>query len=136
MDKVLKVIKPFAQMQVGEVLEYDSEKNEYTNTQSQSYSKLDEDDTYTVKCTSLLTLNTDYINKLIESGYLEPVKEDKGNEHVNIFDKIDEYLKIYVNEIKNLKEDMKEAPACLTLEKQTVLENLIRLLDDLKSYKY
>ena len=43
--------------------------------------------------------------------------------------------KHYADALKNLDEDMKDQPTCLKVEKTTVLNNMIKLLNHLKGLK-
>ena len=136
MDKVLKVKKSFLGTDVNDVFEYDKENNTYELNKNHTYSQVEDGNPYTVKSSYEVSLSADNINDLINKGYLVPVKDENKKVYVNIFDKIDELINLYISELKNIDEDMKNAPACLKIEKQTVLENLVQTLESLKQYKY
>ena len=69
-------------------------------------------------------------------GYLEEVNENENKtSFVNVFDEIDTLLEKYKKGMENLEEDMIGLPACVKVEKETVLSNLITLLEHLKSLK-
>ena len=63
-----------------------------------------------------------------------PPGPEKGN-FVNIFDQIDALIDSYTYELNTIDESMKDSPACMKVEKETVLRNMIKLLDHLKSLK-
>ena len=136
MDKVLKVKKSFLGTDVNDIFEYDKENNTYELNKNHTYSQVEDGNPYTVKSSYEVSLSADNINDLINKGYLVPVKDDNKKAYVNIFDKIDELINLYISDLKNIDEDMKNAPACLKIEKQTVLENLVQTLESLKQYKY
>ena len=136
MDKVLKVKKSFLGTDVNDIFEYDKENNTYELNKNHTYSQVEDGNPYTVKSSYEVSLSADNINDLINKGYLVPVKDDNKKVYVNIFDKIDELINLYISDLKNIDEDMKNAPACLKIEKQTVLENLVQTLESLKQYKY
>ena len=136
MDKVLKVKKSFLGTDVNDIFEYDKENNTYELNKNHTYSQVEDGNPYTVKSSYEVSLSADNINDLINKGYLVPVKDENKKVYVNIFDKIDELINLYISELKNIDEDMKNAPACLKIEKQTVLENLVQTLESLKQYKY
>ena len=71
---------------------------------------------------------------LLDNGYVEEVDEKKR--FVNIFDEIDNKLSEYNNELYSLKTKSDEnTPQCLIVEKETVLRNMIKLLEYLKGLK-
>ena len=71
---------------------------------------------------------------LLDNGYVEEVDEKKR--FVNIFDEIDNKLSEYNDELYTLKTKADEnTPQCLLVEKETVLRNMIKLLEYLKGLK-
>ena len=135
MDKVLKVKKSFLGVEIGDTFEYNKDENTYNCDKSNIYSYCGNNEC-TVKSNYSVSLSVDETKGFIEKGYLEVVKNDKKSEHVNVFDKIDSLIRLYTADLNNLDEDMKDSPACMKVEKQTVLENMINTLWSLKQYKY
>lgn len=85
---------------------------------------------------SKFVISAKYAEELIKSGILEDPFATKNTEpFVNVFDEIDDMLIIYSNELKNIDKDMKDQPACLKVEKTTVLNNMIKILNHLKGLK-
>ena len=70
---------------------------------------------------------------MIKAGILENAKTDKS--FVNVFDEIDNMINTYSTELKNIDKDMANSPECLKVEKTTVLQNLIKTLDHLKTLR-
>lgn len=135
MEKILKVIKPFYVMEVGDEFILSQNGKEYVSNYSEEYSSNDENDTMNANYTSNFVISTEYANALVRQGYLSEVKPKVENSYVNVFDEIDSMTNSYSKELKNLDEDCSTYPACLKLEKETVLKNLIKVLTHLKSFK-
>ena len=71
---------------------------------------------------------------LLDNGYVEEVDEKKR--FVNIFDEIDNKLSEYNEELYTLSNGYNDdTPQCLLVEKETVLRNMIKLLEYLKGLK-
>ena len=71
---------------------------------------------------------------LLDNGYVEEVNETKR--FINIFDEIDNKISEYNEELYNLKrKNNEDTPQCLLVEKETVLRNMIKLLEYLKGLK-
>ena len=135
MDKVLKVKKSFLGVEVDDTFEYNKDENTYNCDKSNVYSYCGNNDC-TIKSNYLVSISTNEANSFVEKGYLEPIKNDKNTEHVNVFDKIGTMIDAYVADLNNIDEDMKDSPECMKVEKRTVLENLVKTLWSLKQYKY
>lgn len=134
MSKILKVIKPFFVMEVGDTFELSDNGKEYVSEFNMERHESDsEDSTVSSRYSSNYTISTDYANMLIEEGYLSEV--DKNTTFVNVFDEINNMLDTYKEELESLDEDMANMPACMKVEKQTVLHNLITALEHLNSLK-
>ena len=71
---------------------------------------------------------------LIKDGYLEVATQEE-KEFVNVFDEINNLLDKYKKGLETLNEDTAELPACVKVERESVLTNLITLLEHLKSLK-
>jgi hypothetical protein len=135
MAKTLRVIDPFLYMEVGDTFEYDAESNMYTAQHSEEFHKSDESDSELRSIyQSNFAISTDYAKELIMDGYLEEVGETKKM-FTNVFDEINRLIEKYSDEKKNLNEDMANMPECLKVERATVLNNIIAVLDHLKELK-
>lgn len=133
-NKVLKVTKPFAWMEVGDTLKLSEDGYNYTNTFVDEYSSLTEKgDDISSKVETTVSFSREKADELMKSGYLAP---NEPESHVNVFGEIDAMISTYTDDLANLEEDMKNAPACIKLEKETVLRNLIKALNYLKSLKH
>ncbi len=137
MSKILKVIKKFYLLEVGDTLELSEDGIEYTNVHNEELNESDEKGSdISARFTSTYSISTDYAKLLIEEGYLAPYDEPETQKgFVNVFDEIDTMLETYNEELDNLDEDFADEPACLKVEKETVLRNMIKVLNHLNSLK-
>lgn len=137
MSKILKVIKKFYLLEVGDTLELSENGIEYTNVHNEELNESDEKGSdISARFTSTYSISTDYAKLLIEEGYLAPYDEPETQKgFVNVFDEIDNMLDTYNEELDNLDEDFADEPACLKVEKETVLRNMIKVLNHLNSLK-
>lgn len=139
MSKILKVIKRFYLLDEGDTLEFDEATNSYKNVHNEELNESnDEGDDISAKFTSTYSISPDYAKLLIEDGYLAPYNEPKEKDtknFVNVFDEIGSMLETYNEELDNLDEDFADEPACLKVEKETVLRNMIKVLNHLNSLK-
>lgn len=135
MAKILKVTKPFFVMEIGDTFEYDANTKQYKSVYNIEHNGSDEKNTTVVSTyNSVYTISEEYAKMLIDNGYIEEVDEKKR--FVNIFDEIDNKLSEYNNELYTLKTKADEnTPQCLLIEKETVLRNMIKLLEYLKGLK-
>ena len=135
MSKTLKVITPFFTLSVGDVLELSDDGKFYEFAQEEKFGQntVDGGDYESVFNTSL-SLSVDRARALVEEGYLseETSVQDK---FVNVFDEIDALLNEYKKDLDKVNEDTDNVPACLKVEKTTVLSNLIKVLTHLKNLK-
>lgn len=140
MAKTLRVINPFFIMEVGDTLELSDNEEFYVAEHNEEFHKHG-DDSEDINSTfhSEFTVSLDYAKQLIEEGYLEVDdnngKKAESSSFVNIFTEIDTLLDSYNNELKNINEDYANMPECMKVEKATVLKNMIKLLEHLKSLK-
>lgn len=132
MAKKLEVIIPFFIMEQGDVLTLSENGKEYTSSYS-SEKHLDDDPNSWSKYSSEFTISVESAKSLVKDGYLKEVESSKDNGYKNVFVEIDELLNSYNNDLTNLHNDSQ--PACLIVEKETVLRNLIKILTHLKSFK-
>lgn len=140
MSKVLKVIKPFFVLDIDDTLELSQDGTSYSSVYKEQTSQSDDassniQSTYT----SEYTISVDYAKLLIEEGYLAEVKKSEPvvdkRDFVNVFEEIDMLIEDYTEALRNIDDEMANMPACLKVERKTVLDNLITLLTHLKSLK-
>lgn len=135
MTKILKVIKPFFVMENGDTFEYNADTDQYESVYNEEHNSSNEDNSTVVSSyNSVYRISKEYAKMLLDNGYVEEV--DKKARFVNIFDEIDNKLSEYNNELYTLKTKADEnTPQCLLVEKETVLRNMIKLLEYLKGLK-
>ena len=135
MTKILKVIKPFFVMKNGDTFEYNADTDQYESVYNEEHNSSNEDNSTVVSSyNSVYRISKEYAKMLLDNGYVEEVDEKKR--FVNIFDEIDNKLSEYNNELYTLKTKADEnTPQCLLVEKETVLRNMIKLLEYLKGLK-
>ena len=134
MNKVLHVIEPFFTVEVGDTFEFDDKTNMYVSQRTEEFHKTDDSNSELRSMfNSNFAISADYAKELIADGYLE----DAGNKKVfmNVFDEIQRLSDKYSDELKNLNEDMAGMPECMKVERTTVLNNILSVLDHLKSLK-
>ena len=136
MAKILRVIEPFLVVNIGDTFEYSNEEKMYISKHNEEFYKTD-DSVNDVKSSynSEFKISVEYANALIAEGYLEEATEISDKLFVNIFDEIDTLLEKYEGDLKTIDKDMSDLPACVKVERQTVLANMITLLKHLKSLK-
>lgn len=135
MTKILKVIKPFFVMEIGDTFEFDSNTNQYKSVYSEEHNESnDENSTMMSSYNSEYTISEDYANMLVDNGYLTEVGS-KENTFINIFDEIQNLLIKYNNDLTDVLNSNDDTPQCLKVEKETVLRNMIKLLTHLASLK-
>ena len=128
----LKVVDQFYNLEVGDILTLSDDKNFYEYNVSEGSS--DKDSKFTFNAS--FKINSDYAKELIKQGYLEEVVEKQSNpEFKNIFTEIDTLLSTYYSELDSLDVEFANKPTCLKVEKNTVLNNLIKVLEYLKDLK-
>lgn len=135
MTKILKVIKPFFVMENGDTFEYNADTDQYESVYNEEHNSSNEDNSTVVSSyNSVYKISKEYAKMLLDNGYVEEV--DDKNRFVNIFDEINNKLSEYNNELCVLKsKDDENTPQCLLVEKETVLRNMIKLLEYLKGLK-
>lgn len=133
MDKYI-VKKPFFGMEPGDILEYEEKNNTYTNVKVSKNTWEDEGNERHFEYSSSIAFDPDTVEELENDGLI--YKENaKSQRRVNIFDEIDNLAATYEDDLKNVDEDMCHMPECLKVERVTVLENMLKLLNHLKSLK-
>jgi hypothetical protein len=135
MTKILKVIKPFFVMENGGTFEYNADTDQYESVYNEEHNSSNEDNSTVVSSyNSIYRISKEYAKMLLDNGYVEEVDEKKR--FVNIFDEIDNKLSEYNEELYTLSNgDNDDTPQCLLVEKETVLRNMIKLLEYLKGLK-
>lgn len=135
MTKILKVIKPFFVMENGDTFEYNADTDQYESVYNEEHNSSNEDNSTVVSSyNSVYRISREYAKMLLDNGYVEEVDDKKR--FVNIFDEINNKLSEYNNELCVLKSKADEnTPQCLLVEKETVLRNMIKLLEYLKGLK-
>ena len=135
MTKILKVIKPFFVMENGDTFEYNADADQYESVYNEEHNSSNEDNSTVVSSyNSVYRISKEYAYLLLDNGYVEEVNETKI--FINIFDEIDNKISEYNEELYNLKrKNNEDTPQCLLVEKETVLRNMIKLLEYLKGLK-
>ena len=135
MTKILKVIKPFFVMENGDTFEYNADTDQYESVYNEEHNSSNEDNSTVVSSyNSVYRISKEYAKMLLDNGYVEEVDDKKR--FVNIFDEINNKLSEYNNELYTLETKSDEnTPQCLLVEKETVLRNMIKLLEYLKGLK-
>jgi hypothetical protein len=138
MAKTLRVIEPFFVAELGDTFEYSEENKMYVSKHKEEFYKTDGEKINDVKSSynAEFMISVEYAQTLIDEGYLEEATElENRTPFVNIFDEIDNLLAKYKNNLSTIEKDMADLPACVKVERQTVLTNMITLLEHLKSLK-
>lgn len=136
MKKTLRVINPFFVMDAGDTFEYNEDTKMYVAKRNEEFYKNNDETVSEIKSSysSEFQISVDYAKALIEEGFLEEVDTDE-KPFVNIFDEINSLLEKYKDNLNTLEKDAADLPACVKVERQTVLTNLVTLLEHLKSLK-
>lgn len=136
MAKTLQVIDPFFIAELGDMFEL-NENGDYSLEKNEEFYKIADDKTSKVQssCSSTFVISAEYAEKLVKDGYLEEMSENKpdNREFVNVFDEINDLISKYETELSQIANE--DAPMCIKVEKQTVLNNLITVLNHLKDLK-
>lgn len=123
-------------METGDSFEYSDETQMYVSKHNEDFHRHhDGGDTMHSSYSSTFSISTDYAKELIKEGYLEEITDKPASDFINVFDEIDSLISKYDDELSNVDEDMATFPECVKVEKKTVLNNLITVLDHLKSLK-
>jgi hypothetical protein len=138
MAKILRVITPFFVMELGDTFILSEDGKMYVSEHNEEFRKNEESVELKSSYNSKFNISIDYAKQLIREGYLEEVQEKESVERstfVNVFDEIDNLRQKYTYELSNIDKDLKNAPQCVKVEKITVLENILKVLDHLKELK-
>lgn len=136
MSKKLHVIDPFFIAELDDMFEL-NENGDYSLEKKEEFYKIADDKSSKVQssCSSTFIISPEYAQTLIKDGYLEEETEKEDKPFVNIFDEINTLIEKYSTDLKNIDADMQNVPQCVKLEKETVLNNLITVLNHLKDLK-
>jgi hypothetical protein len=135
MAKTLRVISDFLDMNPGDTFEYDDNAKMYVAERSEEFHRSDDSDSELRSIySSRFAISEGYAKELMQDGVLEDANNDAKN-FVNVFDEIDSLISRYESELKNLDKDMAQFPECMKVERTTVLNNLLSVLDHLKGLK-
>ena len=142
MINTLKVVKPFyidnnLEVKANEIFEWSEDEGLYVNENTSVYNPDNNDeDTAKFSSTTKTYISIGYADRLLKYGFLKDAEDVKAkDDFVNIFNEIENLKKEYTKQLDWLNEEYKDSPACLKVEKQTVLTNLINLLNHLGSLK-
>lgn len=135
MSKTLRVIDSFFVVEVGDTFQLSEDGNSYIFERSEEFRKAGENIDQNATYNASFSISTEYAKQLIQEGYLEEVEEKKQQQFVNVFDEINNLIYKYQNELRNIDEDMKNEPACMKVEKTTVLTNILGVLNHLKTLR-
>lgn len=140
MKDIFTVKKQFGWMEPGDTFEL-SDDNLYECKRTETFSNISEDGDSIAKTSMSFSVSKDYIeflekNGIVSHGSEKNTENTKSTKFKNVFDEIDNMLETYNEDLENIEKDMKDSPACMKVEKETVLRNLIKALDYLKSLKY
>lgn len=132
-NKTLTVVEPFFSLVPGDTLQLSEDGKTYVAEYTEQFDK-DGSDSSNIKSSysAKLMISTEYADELVKAGYLEnPFGDDKP--FVNVFNEIDNLLDTYKSELHDM--DSVQLPECMRVEKITVLKNMIKVLEHLKSTK-
>jgi hypothetical protein len=139
MAKTLRVVEPFLVLMTGDMFEYDEETNMYVSQRKEEYYENGDSHSKQIKSTfsTNFSISPEYAKDLINEGIIEEATETEQNKtpFVNIFDEIDTLLARYTEQLNDVEENSNDIPACMKIERETVLNNMITLLKHLKSLK-
>ena len=134
MAKTLRVISDFLDMNPGDTFEYDNDSKMYVVERNEEFHRSDDSDSELRSIySSRFAISEGYAKELIQDGILEDTDDTKS--FVNVFDEIDSLISRYEGELRNVNEDMAQFPECMKVERVTVLNNLLSVLDHLKGLK-
>lgn len=137
MTDTLQVVESFLNLEPGDILTKTSDGKYYECSVSETTDSADEENSFVSSYKSSTKISSKYAEDLLKNGMLSKVLAEKNEdkEFVNIFDEIDSLLDTYTKEKSSLDKKYAELPACLKVEADTVLSNMIKLLLHLKSLK-
>ena len=137
MIKTLKVVEPIFNLSPGDTLELSKDESKYIYEVNESSSNsFDNGNTHDVSFYSKFSISSDYALELVEDGVLEyGFQQYAYEDFIYVFSEIDAMIKEYNDQLIQLNDDFKDKPACMKVEKQTVLNNLVKVLTHLRNLK-
>lgn len=132
-DKLI-VVKPFFVMEQGDIMEK-TDRGTYVSEYDSAYSAADSTDEVASHYFSQYEISESYARALVNDGVLKEYSEKGEKRFSNIFTELDKLEKQYKEDLKNLDADTKDLPACLKVERETTITNLLKLVSHLKSLK-
>lgn len=137
MTKILRVIVPFFVVEEGDTFEWNNNTKMYVVEHNEEFHKSDDNSTeLKSEYKSNFAISEGYAKELVEDGYLEEVTpENKNKTFVNVFDEIQRLINKYTEELNNLCKDMANMPECMKVERATVLNNILSVLNHLSELK-
>lgn len=137
MAKTLIVTKPFFTLDAGDTLELTKDGDMYEALYNEEIgNSVDSGADVYGSYSSSFKISQSYAKELMDQGYLKAEANDESKaQFVNVFTEIDNLINKYSNELSNIDKDYKDAPQCLKVEKNTVLSNMITVLNHLKNLK-
>ena len=124
-------------LEVGDTLELSADGQTYESTYNEEMgNSIDDGNEVFGSYSSTFKISTSYAEDLIKQGYLknDDIETSKST-FVNVFTEIDNLLNKYQDELRNIDEDYANMPQCMKVEKVTVLDNMITVLNHLKNLK-
>ena len=134
MSNILRVIDPFFITEVGDMFTL-AEDGNYEFQKNEEFHKAGETNEINSSYSATFKISKDYAQQLINDGYLEEVSQKENKNFVNVFDEIDNLIKRYEEQLKNIDLDMADQPQCVKVEKTTVLTNILSVLNHLKELR-
>lgn len=136
MAKKLIVLEPFALLNTGDELIWSKEEGMYVAEYDEKENTLSEDKKYLANYYSKYSLSEDYAKVLIKEGFLkEDTPESKKTEFVNVFDEINKLQNKYADDLMDLNRNRNKMNRYEAIEKETVLTNILTVLDHLKTLR-
>ena len=134
MSKTLRVIDSFFVVEIGDMFQLSEDGKSYIFERSEEFHKAGDTNELKSTYSASFSISVDYAKQLVEDGYLEEV-EEKKQQFVNVFDEITNLINKYQTELDNIDKDMANEPACMKVEKTTVLSNILGVLNHLKTLR-
>lgn len=135
MSKILRVIEPFFVLDVDDTLELTPDGKFYLSNRNEEFRSNNEESDLMSSYKSEFCISAKWAKQLIEDGFLLEVEPEKKQTFVNVFDEIDNLLGQYQKDLENINIDMANEPECVKVEKTTVLTNIIKVLNHLKTLR-
>lgn len=132
MSKTLEVINSFGMLDEGDVFELTPDGKYYVCEYNEENSAFEGSCDFSASYNTSYKISIDYAKTLVNIGVLKEVTEKDANDFVNVFDEIDRLLVQYTGDLNSIDKNL---PTVLKVEKTTVLENLIKVLNHLKALK-